>query len=327
MDAVEVNISLENELDAGLGEARLLRGPKGEPGAVFTPSVTDGVLSWTNDGGLENPAPADISGPKGDRGDKGDKGDAGEPGSGLRVLGQYGSLAELEAAVPAPEPGDNYYVGAEPPYSVYTWGAAGGEAQWIDGGLLQGAAGGYYVPAVDAAGNLSWTASESGMPPVQGANIRGAAGEAGAPGADAKINGVNTLTLEAGEHIGLEQSGSALTIKAVPALFVHISGAAGAETADRGASEIYAALQSGLPVFALWKGLVLPLTSAAADEAVFSLVTPWGYASVTAGTSGVSCAEGGLSASDVAFDGTTSGLEATDVQAAMDELMWLLGMY
>ena len=40
-----------------------LQGAKGDPGTIFTPSVSeDGVLSWTNDGGLENPAPVDIMG-------------------------------------------------------------------------------------------------------------------------------------------------------------------------------------------------------------------------------------------------------------------------
>lgn len=46
-----------------------LKGDKGNTGAVFTPSVSSiGVLSWTNDGGLENPASVNIKGPKGDQG-------------------------------------------------------------------------------------------------------------------------------------------------------------------------------------------------------------------------------------------------------------------
>nr|DAO35990.1 MAG TPA: collagen triple helix repeat protein [Caudoviricetes sp.] len=65
-------------------------------GVTFTPHVSlDGVISWTNDGGLDNPAPVSVKGAKGDkgetgatgatgaqgeRGEKGDKGDAGEPG-------------------------------------------------------------------------------------------------------------------------------------------------------------------------------------------------------------------------------------------------------
>lgn len=46
------------------------RGEKGDTGSVFTPSVdADGIISWTNNGGLENPPSQDIKGPKGDKGD------------------------------------------------------------------------------------------------------------------------------------------------------------------------------------------------------------------------------------------------------------------
>ena len=39
----------------------------GSPGATFTPTVSaEGVISWTNDGGLPNPTPVNIKGPKGD---------------------------------------------------------------------------------------------------------------------------------------------------------------------------------------------------------------------------------------------------------------------
>jgi hypothetical protein len=47
-------------------------GGTGSNGATFTPSVSaDGVLSWTNDKGLDNPEPVNIRGPKGDQGDPG----------------------------------------------------------------------------------------------------------------------------------------------------------------------------------------------------------------------------------------------------------------
>ena len=56
-------------------------------GVTFTPFISsDGIISWTNDGGLENPAPVSIKGPAGPegatgaRGPKGDKGDAGPIG-------------------------------------------------------------------------------------------------------------------------------------------------------------------------------------------------------------------------------------------------------
>jgi hypothetical protein len=47
-------------------------------GATFTPAVSDdGILSWTNDQNLANPAPVDIRGPKGDRGEAGPEGPQG----------------------------------------------------------------------------------------------------------------------------------------------------------------------------------------------------------------------------------------------------------
>lgn len=51
-------------------------------GTTFTPSVSDeGVLSWTNADGKDNPAAVNIKGSKGDPGDKGDKGDPGKDGA------------------------------------------------------------------------------------------------------------------------------------------------------------------------------------------------------------------------------------------------------
>lgn len=45
----------------------------------FRPHVSEeGELSWTNNGGLENPTPVSIRGPKGDTGEQGPKGDPGD---------------------------------------------------------------------------------------------------------------------------------------------------------------------------------------------------------------------------------------------------------
>lgn len=45
---------------------------QGENGATFTPSVSDeGVISWTNDKGLDNPDPVNIKGQQGEKGEKG----------------------------------------------------------------------------------------------------------------------------------------------------------------------------------------------------------------------------------------------------------------
>ena len=54
------------------------QGPEGPRGYHFTPSVAaDGTLSWTNDGGLENPAPINIKGADGTPGSTGPTGPAG----------------------------------------------------------------------------------------------------------------------------------------------------------------------------------------------------------------------------------------------------------
>lgn len=53
-------------------------------GVVFTPSVDAyGTITWTNNGGLQNPTPMNIKGVKGDKGEtgaQGEKGDKGDPG-------------------------------------------------------------------------------------------------------------------------------------------------------------------------------------------------------------------------------------------------------
>lgn len=48
-------------------------------GITYTPSVSaDGTLSWSNNGGRENPPSVNVKGEKGDKGDKGDTGARGE---------------------------------------------------------------------------------------------------------------------------------------------------------------------------------------------------------------------------------------------------------
>lgn len=50
-------------------------GAQGPAGTTFTPAVSaDGVLSWTNDGELENPDPVNIKGPEGSQGPQGPAG-------------------------------------------------------------------------------------------------------------------------------------------------------------------------------------------------------------------------------------------------------------
>lgn len=57
------------------------KGDTGVRGITFTPVVdSKGNISWSNDGGLENPQTVNITGPQGDTGAKGDVGPQGEKG-------------------------------------------------------------------------------------------------------------------------------------------------------------------------------------------------------------------------------------------------------
>ena len=181
-------------------------GAKGEPGAVYTPSVSgEGVLSWSNNGGLSNPESVSIRGPRGDKGDpdaqgetgpqgprgetgaagpQGPKGDKGDMGSGFAVLDYYATLAALQAAVTAPSPGDAYGVGSGQPYDIYIYG---GSAGWVNNGPLQGAKGEAgangvtFTPAVASDGTLTWS-NDGGLSNPEAVSLKGAKGDAGVKG-------------------------------------------------------------------------------------------------------------------------------------------------
>jgi len=96
-------------------------GGQGTNGVTFTPSVSpSGVISWTNDGGLENPASVNIMGPQGATGATGPQGAKGDTGA----TGPQG---------PQGEKGETGSTGA------------------------QGATGTTFTPAVSSAGVISWT--------------------------------------------------------------------------------------------------------------------------------------------------------------------------
>jgi len=56
-------------------------------------------------------------------------------GSGIRVMAHFDSIAELEAAITNPSPGDAYSVGALVPYNLYIYDIL--RADWVDYGPIR----------------------------------------------------------------------------------------------------------------------------------------------------------------------------------------------
>lgn len=67
--------SEEQQDFVNIGTLQGAQGEQGKQGVTFTPNVdSSGFISWTNDGGLENPEPRNITGPVGPEGKKGEDG-------------------------------------------------------------------------------------------------------------------------------------------------------------------------------------------------------------------------------------------------------------
>ncbi len=96
---------------------------------------------------------------------KGDKGDKGEAGTSFKVLGYHESLAALIAAIPNPETGDVYGVGATHPYDIYIYNETDG---WVNNGKLQGAKGEDGKPGKDGEPGAPGKDGEAGYTPVKG---------------------------------------------------------------------------------------------------------------------------------------------------------------
>ena len=81
--AVETDAPDPTELESYYAKVQALLKDigKGVNGTTYTPSVSvAGEISWTNDGGKDNPEPVNIKGPKGDTGPQGASGKDGERG-------------------------------------------------------------------------------------------------------------------------------------------------------------------------------------------------------------------------------------------------------
>ena len=98
----------------------------------------------------------------------------GSDGKNFTILGFYGTLSALQAAVQTPAAGDAYGVGAEAPYDIYIFD--GVTKAWVNNGPLQGAKG------------------DKGDPGEQGP--KGEPGDTGPAGA----NGTDGITPSIGEN-------------------------------------------------------------------------------------------------------------------------------
>lgn len=161
--------------EAGQPGADGAPGEKGDPGAVFTPSLNvNGDLSWTNNGGLENPATVNIKGPKGDTGEQGPQGPAGETGpqgeqgpQGPKGdTGPEGPQGPIGQAGPQGEQGPQGEPGQP--------GADGAPGE-------KGEPGAVFTPELDVNGNLSWT-NNGGLENPDTINIKGPKGDTGEQG-------------------------------------------------------------------------------------------------------------------------------------------------
>lgn len=113
---------------------------QGLQGPYYIPSVDEnGVISWTNTGGLPNPDPEDISGP---------------PGKGLNIKGVVATVGDLPED---PEDGDTYLVGATDPYDGYIWL----NGTWVELGDISKGETGEGVPTGGSTGQVLKKASNA----------------------------------------------------------------------------------------------------------------------------------------------------------------------
>lgn len=90
-------------------DAEIITGARGDKGAVFIPAVSeDGIISWSNNGGYDNPQSISIKGPKGDKGPNGAQGIQGPKG-------EKGATGAQGAVGPQGPKGDKGATGAQGP--------------------------------------------------------------------------------------------------------------------------------------------------------------------------------------------------------------------
>lgn len=108
----------------------LPKGDKGDAATIQVGTVTSGASPSVSNRGTSDSAIFDFVLPKGDKGDV---------GQGINILGEYATLAALQAAHPVGNPGNSYMVGSTNPKDLYIWDTA--TSAWKSQGALQGVKG------------------------------------------------------------------------------------------------------------------------------------------------------------------------------------------
>ena len=137
---------------------------------VFIPSVNEqGVISWTNGAGLENPESVNITGPQGPRGLQGVKGEKGDTGP----AGPQGVQGIQGIQGPAGPQGPQGDVGPQGPQGIQ--GPKGDKGDTGEQGPsgVQVSASGFYVFSVNAEGHLICQYNDSDTPPDVSINEEG----------------------------------------------------------------------------------------------------------------------------------------------------------
>lgn len=178
-------------------------GPQGETGpqgATFTPSLdTEGNLSWTNNGGLENPDTVNIRGPQGIQGKQGEQGPIGETGP-QGAQGEKGADGFSPIAT---------VTQTETGATISIQDANGTTTANITNG--QNGAQGPQGPQGEI-GPQGPQGVQGDVGPQGPAGEQGPQGATGPAGANATINGVNALTITTSQGITGTQSGSTYNI-------------------------------------------------------------------------------------------------------------------
>ena len=185
------------------------QGIQGKTGPYFIPSVdTEGNLSWSNTGNLQNPQTVNIKGPQGIQGIQGEQGEIGPQGEKGNTGPYYTPSVDSEGNLSWTNNGS-----LSNPSTVNIKGPQGIQGERGEQGV-PGNTGPYFTPSVDSNGNLSWS-NNGGLNNPDTVNIRGPQGTQGIQGpsgTNATVNGVESLNIVAQNGITGTQNGSTYTI-------------------------------------------------------------------------------------------------------------------